>query len=73
MFNDAFEQLSDSEFRSFVLQQLIREFDGGAGTITPQTAREVQRLALLGLQVSGDGWNAAKTALAIASEPQEEK
>ncbi len=72
MFNDAYKTLPENEFRRFVLDQLFKEFDGGAGTVSPETAREVQRLALLGLQVSGDGWNAAKEALAIASQQNEE-
>ncbi len=73
MFDEAYKALPENRFRRFVLDQLFREFDGGEGAITPETALEVQRLALIGLQVSGDGWNAAKEALAIASQPQEEK
>lgn len=73
MFDEAYKTLPTNEFRRFVLDQLFKEFDGGAGTITLRTAQEVERLALLGLEVSGDGWNAAKAALAIASQPQEEK
>lgn len=73
MFNEAFQKLPKDRFRRFVLDQLFKEFDGGAGTITPETAQEVQRLALIELQVSGDGWNAVKAALSIASQPQEEK
>ena len=73
MFNDAYRALPEKEFKSLVLQQLFREFDGGQGTITLETAREVQFLALRGLDVCGDGWKAAIQALSIASQLQEKE